>query len=217
MKKKVPKFSSEDPERKFWGKTDSTDYVDWSSARRVVLPDLKPTQNTISLRLPAMMLAELKRLANKRDVPYQSLLKVFLAERLEKELRPADDNSVIREKRADYPLPDPSQLVKRVPLHELPPRHRCWTGNDASQRNHSGRIPTGENPVFLELRWKRDKHAAEKLVGGFEINVEALAREGYLALDPTGGIRLKFMHGPDGYVYLGRGLTREKKIRVGRA
>jgi predicted DNA binding CopG/RHH family protein len=86
-KKKVPKFKSEDQERDFWASADSTDYVDWDSARRIILPSLKPSQKTISLRLPAMMLAELKRLANKRDVPYQSLLKVFLAERLDEELR----------------------------------------------------------------------------------------------------------------------------------
>lgn len=86
-KKKVPKFKTEDQEREFWSKADSTDYVDWDSARRIILPNLKPSQKTISLRLPAMMLAELKRLANKRDVPYQSLLKVFLAERLAEELR----------------------------------------------------------------------------------------------------------------------------------
>ena len=86
-KKKVPKFDSESEEREFWEKADSTDYIDWSTAKRIILPNLKPTQKTISLRLPAMMLAELKRLANKRDVPYQSLLKVFLAERLEEELR----------------------------------------------------------------------------------------------------------------------------------
>ena len=85
--KKTPRFKSEDAERKFWGKTDSTAYVDWDTAQRVVLPRLKPSQKTISLRLPVMMLAELKRLANKRDVPYQSLLKVFLAERLDEELR----------------------------------------------------------------------------------------------------------------------------------
>jgi predicted DNA binding CopG/RHH family protein len=86
-KKRVPKFRSEDQERDFWAGADSTDYVEWEDAKRVVLPGLKPTQKTISLRLPAMMLAELKRLANKRDVPYQSLLKIFLAERLEEELR----------------------------------------------------------------------------------------------------------------------------------
>jgi len=82
-----PEFRSEDEEREFWANSDSTDYVDWDDARRVVPPNLKPSTKTISLRLPAMMLAELKLLANKRDVPYQSLLKIFLAERIEKELR----------------------------------------------------------------------------------------------------------------------------------
>jgi len=88
-KNKLPKFQNEDQEREFWSKEDSTTFVDWEAAKRVVLPNLKPTQKTISLRLPAMMLAELKRLANKRDVPYQSLLKIFLAERLDEELRDA--------------------------------------------------------------------------------------------------------------------------------
>ena len=87
MKKKTPPFTSEDTEREFWGKTDSTEYVEWDATKRIVLPKLKPSQKTISLRLPAMMLAQLKQLANKRDIPYQSLLKVFLAERLDKELR----------------------------------------------------------------------------------------------------------------------------------
>ena len=86
-KAKVPKFKSEDQERDFWAKAKSTRYIDWGAAKRVVLPNLKPSQKTISLRLPAMMLAEIKRLANKRDVPYQSLMKVFIAERLAKELR----------------------------------------------------------------------------------------------------------------------------------
>ena len=86
-KKRIPKFKSEAAEREFWANNDSTDYVEWEAAKRVVLPKLKPSQKTISLRLPAMMLAELKRLANKRDVPYQSLLKVFLAEKLREELK----------------------------------------------------------------------------------------------------------------------------------
>ena len=73
-------------ERDFWIREDSTEYVDWSRARRVILPNLKPSLRTISLRLPELMLAELKLLANKRDVPYQSLIKIFLAERLEEEL-----------------------------------------------------------------------------------------------------------------------------------
>lgn len=85
--KRIPKHKSEDQEREFWSKSDSFDYIDWSEARPLVLPNLKPSLKTISLRLPEHMLAELKVLANKRDVPYQSLLKVFLAERLEEELR----------------------------------------------------------------------------------------------------------------------------------
>ena len=85
--KSLPTFKSEDQERAFWSKSDSTDYVDWSGARPLVLPNLKPSLRTISLRLPEHMLAELKLLANKRDVPYHSLLKLFLAERLEEESR----------------------------------------------------------------------------------------------------------------------------------
>ena len=87
--KGLPEFSSEDQEREFWSRSDSTEYIDWSGARPLVLPNLKPSLKTISLRLPEHMLAELKLLANKRDVPYQSLLKLFLAERLEEELQRA--------------------------------------------------------------------------------------------------------------------------------
>jgi predicted DNA binding CopG/RHH family protein len=85
-KQAVPKFNSEARERAFWADNDSTDYVDWSSAKKVVFPRLKPSTKTISLRLPETLLEELKYLANKRDVPYQSLLKIFLAERVEDEL-----------------------------------------------------------------------------------------------------------------------------------
>ena len=84
--KKIPRFRTEDHEREFWASRDSTDYVDWSQARKVTLPNLRPTLKTISLRLPASLLAELKLIANKRDVPYQSLLKTFLAERVREEL-----------------------------------------------------------------------------------------------------------------------------------
>jgi predicted DNA binding CopG/RHH family protein len=86
-KRQIPAFRTEDQEREFWSQADSVDYVDWDDAKRVVLPNLKPSQKTISLRLPEMMLAQLKVLANKRDVPYQSLLKIYLAERIEEELR----------------------------------------------------------------------------------------------------------------------------------
>ena len=67
-------------------KHDSTEFIDWKKAKRVVLPNLKPSVKTISIRLPEMMLEELKLLANKRDIPYQSLLKIFLADRLKDEL-----------------------------------------------------------------------------------------------------------------------------------
>jgi predicted DNA binding CopG/RHH family protein len=89
MTKKVPRFKSEAEEFEFWSSTgpgrDSTQYVDWSQARRARFPNLKPTLRTISVRLPVAMIEDLKILANKRDVPYQSLLKVFLAERLAEE------------------------------------------------------------------------------------------------------------------------------------
>ena len=86
IRKKIPKFSSEAEERAFWGREDSTEYIDWSKASEATVPKLRPTLRTISIRLPEGMIAELKRLANKRDVPYQSLLKVFLAERIRAEL-----------------------------------------------------------------------------------------------------------------------------------
>jgi predicted DNA binding CopG/RHH family protein len=85
MKKKIPEFKDEDGERKFWATADSTDYVDWPSGKRKKLVHLRPSLKTISLRLPVAMIEDLKMLANRRDVPYQSLLKVFLAERLDRE------------------------------------------------------------------------------------------------------------------------------------
>ncbi|MBI4011296.1 MAG: BrnA antitoxin family protein [Candidatus Rokubacteria bacterium] len=87
MKKKLPHFKSESAEREFWATADSTRYIDWKRGQRFVFPNLRPSLKTISLRLPEPMLEELKLLANKRDVPYQSLLKLFLAERIEEELR----------------------------------------------------------------------------------------------------------------------------------
>ena len=83
--KKIPEFKNEDEERAFWEEHDSAEFVDWSTAKRVTLPNLKPSVKKISLRLPKSMLDDLKLLANKRDVPYQSLLKIFLAERIDKE------------------------------------------------------------------------------------------------------------------------------------
>ncbi|OGP13959.1 MAG: hypothetical protein A2054_09015 [Deltaproteobacteria bacterium GWA2_55_10] len=87
MNKKIPKFKTEDEEREFWATHDSTDYFDWKKAKRVVMPELKPSLKTISLRLPESMLEELKLIAHKKDVPYQSLLKIFLSEKIEEELK----------------------------------------------------------------------------------------------------------------------------------
>ena len=87
-KKQIPTFTNEDEEREFWATHDSTEFLDWSKAKRAVFPNLKPSTKSISLRLPESVLVGLKMLANKRDVPYQSLLKVFLAEKVEHELRP---------------------------------------------------------------------------------------------------------------------------------
>lgn len=80
--KPVPKFSNEAEERAFWESRDSSDYLDWSQASKVVLPNLKPTTKTISLRLPQHLLDSIKAAANARDVPYQSLIKVWLQEKL---------------------------------------------------------------------------------------------------------------------------------------
>jgi predicted DNA binding CopG/RHH family protein len=83
--KKVPTFNNEEEEFEFWSTHDSTEYVDWSKAARVSFPNLKPSTRTISLRLPAWLLHELKILTNKQDVPYQSLLKMYLSERVAQE------------------------------------------------------------------------------------------------------------------------------------
>ena len=80
--KSVPKFSNEAAERKFWEKHDSTEYLDWKKAELSVLPNLKPSTQTISLRLPQHLLDSIKTAANSRDVPYQSLIKVWLQEKL---------------------------------------------------------------------------------------------------------------------------------------
>jgi predicted DNA binding CopG/RHH family protein len=84
--KNMPKFKTEDEEREFWSTHDSTEYIDYSKAKRTLFPNLKPTTKTISIRLPESLIEKLKVLANKRDVPYQSLLKVLLAEKVDEEL-----------------------------------------------------------------------------------------------------------------------------------
>ncbi len=85
--KPIPEFASEAEEQEFWATADTTEYFDWSQARRVVFPKLRPTTTPISMRLPETLLTELKRLANEQDVPYQSLMKVYLSERVALERR----------------------------------------------------------------------------------------------------------------------------------
>jgi predicted DNA binding CopG/RHH family protein len=84
-RKAVPAFASEDQERRFWSEHDTTEYFDWSTAVQPKFPELKPTTTAISIRLPISMLEELKSLANQQDVPYQSLMKLYLAERIKRE------------------------------------------------------------------------------------------------------------------------------------
>ena len=83
-KKPIPKFSSELEEQEYWPEADSTDHINWSKASKGLFPNLKPTLKTVSIRMPEFMILELKMLAHKRDVPYQALAKMFLAERLQR-------------------------------------------------------------------------------------------------------------------------------------
>ncbi len=88
MKKlnKIPKFKSEAKETEFWATHDSTEYIDYAAAKRIIFPKLKPSTRTISIRLPESLIEHLKMLANKKDIPYQSLLKISLSEKAEEEL-----------------------------------------------------------------------------------------------------------------------------------
>ena len=87
--KKIPVFKSEDEEREFWTTHDSTEYINMSEAKKVIFPNLKPTTKAISIRMPTHVLEKLKMLANKKDIPYQSLLKMLLTEKVEEELHGA--------------------------------------------------------------------------------------------------------------------------------
>lgn len=81
--KTIPKFKNEDEERDFWATADTSEYFDWSKPEQIIFPNLKRSTESISLRLPQSLLAMIKEMANKRDVPYQSLMKIFLAEKVE--------------------------------------------------------------------------------------------------------------------------------------
>lgn len=83
---KIPSFKNDAEEQKFWASHDSTEYVDWSKAEETVFSNLKSTTESISLRLPSSLLARIKQLANAKDVPYQSLMKMYLSEKVKKEL-----------------------------------------------------------------------------------------------------------------------------------
>jgi predicted DNA binding CopG/RHH family protein len=85
--REIPVFKDEDEEREFWAKHDSTDHVNWDAGKTVVMANLKPTTRTISLRLSGSMLDRIRLAANKRDVPYQSLIKIFLKERIDEEFK----------------------------------------------------------------------------------------------------------------------------------
>ncbi len=85
--KNIPEFKSEKEEREFWAENDSSDFIDWNKSESVSFPKLKPSTKTISLRLPESLLNEIKLVAHKRDVPYQSLIKIILKERIDEELR----------------------------------------------------------------------------------------------------------------------------------
>ena len=87
MKKRIPKFKNEDEERDFLSENDSSEYLNWKSAERVLFPNLRPSTKAISLRLPESLLDALRQMANDRDVPYQSLIKIFLQEQIEQDFK----------------------------------------------------------------------------------------------------------------------------------
>ena len=87
MSKPIPNFENEDEERDFWSENDSSEYLNWKSAEQVLFPSLKPSTKVISLRLPESLLDALRQMANERDVPYQSLIKIFLQERIEQDFK----------------------------------------------------------------------------------------------------------------------------------
>lgn len=91
--KRIPKFKNEDEEREFWATHSSVDYFDWSKAVEVEFPNLKPSTESISLRLSSSVLSDVKRIANKNDIPYQSLIKIMIADKV-KEILSGDDRLI---------------------------------------------------------------------------------------------------------------------------
>jgi predicted DNA binding CopG/RHH family protein len=125
--KRIPDFPDEETEREFWAGHDLADYFDLARATPVVFPELRPSTESISLRLPASLLADLKVLAHRMDVPYQSLMKVFLAERVDQELRRgravAELAATVREPEAPYGAAPPG-THRRAGTRRAKPRRR---------------------------------------------------------------------------------------------
>ena len=123
--KRIPDFPDEEAEREFWASHDLADYFDVARARPVVFPELRPSTESISLRLPASLLAGLKVLAHRVDVPYQSLMKVYLAERVEQELRrgrtAAELAATVREPEAPYGVALPGTHRRPKPRRPASP------------------------------------------------------------------------------------------------
>lgn len=85
--KKIPQFDNEDKEREFWSNNDATEYINFAKSKKMYLPNIKPTTRSISIRLPESLIYKLKNIANKKDIPYQSLIKLFLAEKVNEEMK----------------------------------------------------------------------------------------------------------------------------------
>ena len=83
----IPRFKNEDEEREFWSTHDSAEYIDWSKAKRAYFPNSRPSSRHISIRLPERLFEQLRNIAHQKDIPYQSLMKVYLAERVKEELK----------------------------------------------------------------------------------------------------------------------------------
>ena len=85
LKKKIPIFKNESEEIKFWSKHDSTDYIDYNKGKKEIFSNLRPTSHSISIRIPDYLLNRLKMLAHKKDIPYQSLMKIYISEKMDEE------------------------------------------------------------------------------------------------------------------------------------
>jgi len=163
MKRTIPEFKSEAEEFEFWSSTgagaDSTRYVDWPKAKRARLPNLKPSLRTISVRLPVAMIEDLKIIANKQDVPYQTLLKVFLAERLAEERK---------QERAGT-----SGQISAIEIAEA----------------RRGYMPNQRNELFIEQRSEGDyairRPSSERASGVEQTQAEAIERAREIAPDAT--------------------------------